>query len=107
MYRFPYALEDTHLYHKSIGSKQKLYDEWKIKRDAKAVTVEVTPRIISDPETERRREENRRKFPEFAAFYDEVRKHFPGAYVTSIRMKKDLSPASHVSDVLDAQDDQQ
>ena len=92
---------------KSISDNQELYDEWKIKRDAKEVTVEVTPRTVSDPETERKREENRRKFPEFAAFYDEVRKHFPGAYVTSIRMKKDLSPASHVSDVLDAQDGQQ
>ena len=92
---------------KSISEKQKLYDEWKIRRDAKEVTVEVTPRSSSDPEVERKREENRRKFPEFAAFYDEVRRHFPGAYVTSITMKEDPSPASHGSDVLDAQDDQQ
>ena len=95
------------MYHKSIGSKQKLYDEWKIKRDADKVSVEVTPRASNDPEIERKREENRRKFPEFAAFYDEVRKHFPGAYVTSITMKRDQSPANHVSDVADAQDDQQ
>jgi len=95
------------LYHKSIGSKQKLYDEWKVKRDADKVSVEVTPRSSSDPEVERKREENRRKFPEFAAFYDEVRKHFPGAYVTSITMKGDQSPTNPLSDVADAQDDQQ
>ena len=95
---------------KSISEKQKLYNEWRVKRDAR-VAVDVTPNPVTTPQwdihVERRRAENRRKFPEFAAFYDEVRKHFPGAYVTSIRMKTDLSPASHVSDVVDAQDDQQ
>lgn len=92
---------------KATREKQKLYDEWKAKRITKSVSVATIPEKASDPETERRREENRRKFPEFAAFYDEVRRHFPGAYVTSITMREDPSPASHGSDVLDAQDDQQ
>lgn len=35
----------------------------------------------SDTDEERRRQENRRKYPEFAKFVDEVRAHFPGAKV--------------------------
>lgn len=37
------------------------------------------------PEREAMRQRNREKYPEFAAFYDEVVKHFPGAKVISIR----------------------
>lgn len=96
---------------KATREKQKLYDEWKSKRDVKASPQKVYPQSLTanqwDIEIEQKRAENRRKFPEFAAFYDEVRKHFPGAYVTSITMKGDQSPASPVSDVADAQDDQQ
>jgi len=101
----------------ALREKQKLYDEWKSKRDAQEISVEsfAKPRNViqptvnktGDPEIERQREENRRKFPEFAAFFDEVKRHFPGAYVTSITLKEAPSPTSHVSDVLDAQDDQQ
>lgn len=37
------------------------------------------------PEREEMRKRNREKYPEFAAFYDEVVKHFPGARIISIR----------------------
>ena len=38
-----------------------------------------------------KREENRKRYPEVAKIIDEVRKHFPGAKVTSITPTKDES----------------
>tara|TARA_R100000654_G_scaffold65998_1_gene94052 strand:+ start:656 stop:835 length:180 start_codon:yes stop_codon:yes gene_type:complete len=35
------------------------------------------------------REENRKRYPEVAKMVDEIRKHFPGAKVTSITPTKD------------------
>lgn len=70
--------------------KQRLYDEWKRKRDSKEevrpdpVVAESPQRIESD-EQKRQREENRRKYPELAAWVDEVRKHFPDAKVVSLK----------------------
>ena len=96
---------------KATREKQKLYDEWKSKRDVKASPQKVSPQSLTanewDIEIEQKRAENRRKFPEFAAFFDGVKRHFPGAYVTSIRLKGDQSPANHVSDAVDAPVDQQ
>ena len=38
------------------------------------------------------KEDNKAKYPEVAKFVDEVRKHFPGARVTSIKPSKDKPP---------------
>lgn len=71
--------------------KQRLYDEWKRKRDAnvshetpKDTQVYTDVSTKKSPEYDRIAEENRRKYPEFAAFVDEVRKVFPNARVVSI-----------------------
>lgn len=75
--------------------KQRLYDEWKRKRDANLSTnvddvSHTTPTDTRMSEEYRRKaEENRRKYPELAAFVDEVRKHFPGARVVSITPRAD------------------
>ncbi len=50
------------------------YNSWKDNRDS---------------EIERQREENRKRYPEVAKMVDEIRKHFPGAKVTSITPTKD------------------
>jgi hypothetical protein len=73
-----------------VLEKQRLYDEWKRKRDSKEEVRPNPPAEKSLPRTEsdeekRQREENRRKHPEIAAFVDEVRKHFPDAKVVSLK----------------------
>ena len=40
--------------------------------------------VVSE-EREAMRRRNRERYPEFAAFYDEIVKHFPGAKIVSIR----------------------
>ena len=52
------------------------YNDWKRNRDMSI---------------EEQREENRKRHPEVAKIVDEVRKHFPGAKVTSITPTKDES----------------
>jgi len=81
--------------------KQRLYDEWKSNRDTNLSTNEddvshETPADTQMSEEYRRKaEENRRKYPELAAFVDEVRKHFPGARVVSIKpMPEREAPAT-------------
>lgn len=109
---------------KRLLEQQKKYEEWKKQRDARQNSgVDTAQPICERPleqvrssrpnetslsgnsERERQREENRRKYPEFAAFFDEVQKHFPGAKVISITPHQ--SPATHLSDVEDVQDDPQ
>jgi hypothetical protein len=64
------------------------YERWKIERD-KNLSKPVDDPIPAEAETlspdqEEQRRRNREKYPEIAAFVDEVRKHFPGARVVSI-----------------------
>lgn len=71
-----------------IIEKQRLYDEWR-KGKEQVRSNPTAAKSIQRKETDeqrRQREENRRKFPEFAAFVDEVRKHFPEAKVTSLKI---------------------
>lgn len=82
--------------------KQRLYDEWKRERDANlsANVADASHKTPTDTqmseEYRRKAEENRRKYPELAAFVDEVRKYFPGARVVSITPRKEREvPATH------------
>jgi len=109
---------------KRLLEQKKKYEEWKKQRDARENSgVDTEESVCEEPheqvrpsrpdeaslqgnsERERQRAENRRKYPEFAAFFDEVQKHFPGAKV--VRIIQNPTPATHLSDVEDAQDDPQ
>lgn len=82
-----------------LAQKQKAYDEWKATRDMERKSQNLsieTPAPQTTPEhtyksEEHRRmaEENRRKYPELAAFVDEIRKHFPGARVVKITPRQE------------------
>ena len=45
--------------------------------------------MLMKPNYSKNKEDNRAKYPEVAKFIDEVRKHFPGARVVSIKPAKD------------------
>ena len=98
--------------------QQKLaYEDWKRRRDAKSTDVkDLTPPEPEQlsPDQEERRRRNREKYPEIAAFVDEVRKVFPDARVVSITPytpeeieARRRSLASHGSDEPDETNDQQ
>lgn len=72
---------------KKDKERSKAYEDWKRDRDL-----------------EERRKANREKYPEFAKFFDEIQKVFPGAYVTKITPR---TPTTHGSTEADEKDDQQ
>lgn len=97
------------------------YEKWKLAQARKSADVKPDIRNLipeqeddeNDPLAQARRR-NREKYPEIAAFVDEVRKHFPDAKVVSIRplTPEEMEarrpvPASLGSDEPDEQDDQQ
>lgn len=70
-----------------VAKKKAAYEEWKRQRDAQESTpAEPADEYVPDPDPEREeiRRRNREKYPELAAFVDEVRRVFPGAKVTKI-----------------------
>ena len=70
-----------------VAKKKAAYEEWKRERDAKEkAPAEPADEYMPDPdpEIEEVRRRNREKYPELAAFVDEVRRVFPGAKVTKI-----------------------
>lgn len=74
-------------------TKAQLYEEWKRKRDQERVEKLSSEQQFEPlpeppplpPHLEEQRQRNRAKYPEIAAFVDEVRKVFPDAQVISIR----------------------